>query len=330
LFERYEAKHLPAKTARSAADDRSMWHSYILPALGSVKVAELTHGEVDQLHAQISETKPVRANRVVEVLRKALNLAIRWGWRRDNPATGVRRNHEEKRERYLSPKELVQLTTALASHGERTSADAIRFLLLTGARRSEALAATWDQFDLDAGVWVKPSSHTKQRRTHRVPLSSPALALLRRRAEGAESRFVFPGSDPDRHLKDVKRSWLAVCVAAGLAEQCPNPNRPNKDGNPILEWRATVRLHDLRHTYASVLASRGLSLPVIGALLGHSQPQTTARYAHLLDDPLWVAVEIAAEAIVAKQFVCAARGRCSLRLRSGSGWGPIVVGSRQA
>jgi integrase len=303
LYERYVAEHLPGKAPRAAADDRSMWTTYILPALGGTKVTALTHSDVDDLHAEISKTKPVRANRVIEVLRKALNLAIRWGWRVDNPATGVRRNHEEKRERYLTPKELIRLTTALAAHPERTSADAILLLVLTGARRSEVLMATWDHFHLDEpAVWVKPSSHTKQRRTHRVPLSPPAADLLRRRSEVASGRYVFPGTDLDRPLTDIKRSWVSVCRAAGLAELSPKVDqkgRPalNRGGNPIMEWRPTVRLHDLRHTYASLLASRGLSLPVIGALLGHTQPQTTARYAHLLDDPLRAATEAVAEAV---------------------------------
>jgi integrase len=303
LYERYAAEHLPAKAPRAAADDRSMWTAYILPALGSTRVAALRHRDVDALHAEISRSKPVRANRVIEVLRKALNLAIRWGWRADNPATGVRRNHEEKRERYLTPKELMRLTTALAVHPERTSADAILLLVLTGARRSEVLMATWDQFHLDdPAVWVKPSSHTKQRRTHRVPLSPPAADLLRRRAEASAGRYVFPGAAPDRPLTDMKRSWVSVCRAAGLAELSPKIDCNggpilDRGGKPKTDWRPTVRLHDLRHTYASVLASRGLSLPVIGALLGHTQPQTTARYAHLLDDPLRAATEAVAEAV---------------------------------
>lgn len=303
LFERYAAEHLPNKSPRAAADDRGMWRDYILPELGRQKVAAVSHEDVDRLHAKIGAAKPVRANRTIEVLRKGLNLSIRWGWRPDNPASGVRRNREKKRERYLTPKEILRLTAALSRHPERTSADAILFLLLTGARRSEALAATWDQFDLDQGVWVKPFAQTKQRKSHRVPLSSPAVALLRRRLSETSSPYVFPGSDPQRPLTDVKRSWLAVCVSAGLAEQVGREDgsgdrfsgQDSDAGTSV--WRPTVRLHDLRHTYASVLASRGLSLPVIGALLGHTQPQTTARYAHLLDDPLRAATESAADVI---------------------------------
>jgi len=156
-------------------------------------------------------------------------------------------------------------------------------LLLTGARRGEVLAATWDQFDLEAGVWIKPSSHTKQKREHRVPLSAPARRLLadmraeaERRAKERQrelSKYVFPARVGGGAMVEIKSAWAALCRAAKL--EC-------------------VRIHDLRHTYASVLASAGLSLPVIGALLGHTQPGTTARYAHLFDDPLRAATERAA------------------------------------
>ena len=295
LYERYEAEHLPRKASRAAVDDRSMWHKLILPRLAQMKIDAVRPEDVDALHAEISLTRPVRANRVVEVLRKAFNLAIRWRWRSDNPASGVQRNHEEARTRYLSPPDIAKLMAALIAHPEKTSANAIRFLMLTGARRSEVLAARWDMFDLSAGIWLKPSAHTKQRREHRVPLSAPAVELLRDMKTHAVGDYVFGGSR-GKPLTDVKRTWLSVCRKAGLAEFAPLRTRSGafvfgRDGHPRMDWRPTLRLHDLRHTYASVLASQGLSLPVIGALLGHTQAQTTARYAHLLDDALRAATE---------------------------------------
>jgi integrase len=167
--------------------------------------------------------------------------------------------------------------------------------MLTSARRGEVLGARWEMFDLEAGVWVKPSAHTKQRKQHRVPLSAPALQLLRAMRADATGPYLFPGRE-GRPLTDVKRSWLAVCRRAGLAERATKRPRPGggsaRAGEAVATvWRPTARLHDLRHTYASILASQGLSLPIIGALLGHTQPQTTARYAHLLDDPLREATE---------------------------------------
>ncbi len=168
-------------------------------------------------------------------------------------------------------------------------------MMLTGARRGEVLGARWDMFDLAAGIWVKPSSHTKQRQEHRVPLSAAAVELLKGIRVECAGPYVFPGS-AGGPLTDVKRTWLSVCRQAGLAIQMPgrvkNGNGiSRKDDGPVLAWRTTVRLHDLRHTYASILASEGLSLSIIGALLGHTQTQTTARYAHLLDDPLRAATE---------------------------------------
>lgn len=297
LFTRYAAEHLPRKAPRSAEDDRSMWLKIVLPRLGAMKVAAVRPTDIDALHAEVGRTRPVRANRVVEVVRKAFNLAIRWGWRTDNPASGAHRNPEEQRARYLSADEILRLSEALAAHPEAISANAIRLLMLTGARRGEVLGATWDMFNLEAGIWIKPSSHTKQRKEHRAPLSAPAIQLLvtlraaaieRARAEGREPYpYVFPGRD-GRPLTDVKRTWRAVCKAAGLTQ----PVAPAAaEGETATEWRPTARLHDLRHTFASILASDGLSLPIIGALLGHTQVQTTSRYAHLLDDPLRAAVE---------------------------------------
>jgi integrase len=278
LWNRYGSDHLPNKAARTQADERSMWEKLILPSLGSMKVGDVTHGDVEALHRQITVRRrtPIRANRTIEVLRKALNLAIRWGWRTDNPASGIRRNPEEKRTRYLSQQELARVSQALVEHPEQVSANAIRFLMLTGARRGEVLNARWDMFDLGAGLWVKPSAHTKQRREHRVPLSAPALALLSDMRKQATGVFVFPGKASDQPLTDIKRTWASVCQKANVED---------------------ARIHDLRHSFASILVSRGASLPLIGALLGHTQVATTARYAHLYDEPLREAAELVGTAI---------------------------------
>ncbi|HEV2562262.1 MAG TPA: site-specific integrase [Rhizomicrobium sp.] len=291
-----------------------MWQNIILPRLGSKKISEVTPSDIDALHAHISSTTPVRANRTVEVLRKAFNLAIRWGIRSDNPASGVRRSPEEKRSRYLTPAEILKLGEALSAHREKTSANAIRLLMLTGARRNEVLHARWDMFDLDKGVWVKPSAHTKQRKEHRVPLSAPATQLLAEIAADANatnskqkaspSPYVFPGR-PGKPITDIKRTWLTVCKSAGLTQRIEKRTKDGQvvktaKGKPILVWQPTVRVNDLRHTYASILASHGLSLPIIGALLGHTQAQTTTRYAHLYDDPLRAATERVAAVVTSK------------------------------
>jgi integrase len=313
LWERYELEHLPHKALRSQVDDRMMWEKIILPRFGKTRINAIDHDAIDSLHQDITTLRktPVRANRTVEVLRKAFNLAIRWKWLEANPATGVRKNTEEKRNRYLNRNEIAALARALQEHTEPVSANAIKVLMLTGARRGEVLGATWGMFDLENGIWTKPAAHTKQRRLHRVPLSGPALQLLIEMKEQAIrkakanrvsiSPYVFSGDD-GRPLTDIKRTWLSVCRKAGLAEKIAETNRngkplKTKHGVPAMKWRATVRLHDLRHSFASILVSAGASLPLIGQMLGHTQVQTTQRYAHLFDDVQRGAAETVGKAI---------------------------------
>jgi len=288
LAERYLLEHAPRKREGSRREDESLIAQWIRPELGSRKIADLRHADVERVHRKITaHGTPTRANRAAALLSKMLNLAVRWEMRADNPARGLERNHEEKRTRYLAGDELRRLTETLAAYPNQVAANAIRLLLLTGARRGEVLGANWDQFDLETGIWVKPSSHTKQKREHRVPLSAPVRLLLAEMKAAADQRaaeanrescpFLFPAQRRARsarqsggRLVEIKGPWRAICKLAGLSG---------------------VRVHDLRHSYASILASAGLSLPVIGALLGHTQPGTTARYAHLLDDPLRAATE---------------------------------------
>lgn len=268
LCERYREEHLPKKRERSAIDDVALIEKEILPRLKRLKVADVTFNDVDRLHREITRRGvPIRANRAVALLSKMFSLAVRWQWRTENPARGIERNPEQKRERYLTGDELVRLTAALAEHRDEQAANIIRMLLLTGARRGEVLAMRWADLDLTAGIWTKPGSTTKQKTVHRVPLSAPARQLLAGIPQSGD--FVFPGRI-EGHRVEIKANWRSICKGAELVG---------------------VRIHDLRHSYASILASAGLSLPVIGALLGHSQPATTARYAHLFDDPLREATE---------------------------------------
>lgn len=306
LADRFEAEHLSKRRAATATDYRGILKGHIRPRIGRIKVADLRHADVEKLHREIAATAPYRANRAVAVLSKMLSLAVKWEMRSDNPAKGIEREPEQKRERFLTPAEIARLGEVLATHPERTSCNAIRLLLLTGARKGEMLSSTWAQFDLDRGVWTKPAASTKQAKDHRVPLSAAARAILVEMHADADAGcpYVFPGKvtldakggKAWQPLTEIKRAWLAVCVKAGLAEQVQQQDAAGKpvrgnDGKPCMVWQATVRVHDLRHSYASILASSGLSLPIIGALLGHTQAATTNRYAHLLDDPLRAATE---------------------------------------
>jgi len=273
LAERYVQEHLPKKRPGSARDDEAMLKGWILPALGGKKVAAVRPADVEALHARITKSgAKVRANRVIGLCSKMFSLAVKWEYRPDNPCKGaVDRNPEAKRRRYLSAVEIARLSAALVESSSAAAANAIRLLMLTGARRNEVCAARWSQFDLAAGVWTKPASETKQKRDHTTPLSAPALQLLSEmRAKAASGEeFIFPGRDGTGFL-NIRTSWEGVRKAAGLPD---------------------VHLHDLRHSFASILVSSGASLPLIGALLGHSNPATTHRYAHLALDPLREAAE---------------------------------------
>ncbi len=156
---------------------------------------------------------------------------------------------------------------ALTELPDKQAANAIMLALLTGARKNEVVKAPWEQFDLAKGVWTKPSAHTKQKKPHRVPLSPATLELLRAMREGApaDAVHVFPGRLAGKPRDNVRRAWDRIRKDAKLED---------------------VHFHDLCHSYASLLINDGASLPIIGRLLGHTQAQTTMRYAHLADDPL--------------------------------------------
>jgi integrase len=272
LCERFQAEYLPRKLPSTRKTYSLQIASEIRPALGRLKVAEVTFADIDGLHRAITKRgRLYRANRVLALLSRMFSMAIRWHMRADNPCKSVERNQEQKRQRYLSADELTRLIKALDEYGDQQSADIVRLLLLTGARRGEALQARWQDIDLTTGTWRKPGATTKQKTEHEVPLSDAARQLLTglRQRTAKDAEWVFPAADGS-HRRDVKDAWATICRAASIKG---------------------ARVHDLRHTYASVLASAGLSLPIIGQLLGHTTPTTTARYAHLFDDPLRAAAE---------------------------------------
>lgn len=263
------------------------------PALGSRKVVDVTVTDIRKLHGDLRAaglkegTKGVyQANRLLATLSKMFSLAIERGWRSDNPSKGVRKFPEDQRWRNLNDDEVGRLLTACDAYEEgrggdvvaREAANAIRLLLFSGARLQEVLRAEWGQFDLDTGLWEKPSSHTKTKRQHRLELDGPALDLLRAMNDRARHpRFLFPGNsalyrkDAPVEIRsgepvgvkpraDLRHPWRTICAIARLED---------------------VRLHDLRRTTASFMLSGGASLATVGKALGHTQASTTARYAHL-------------------------------------------------
>jgi integrase len=279
LIERFLEEHVSRKRPHTQAGYRGIVERHIRPALGRMKVTEVQPADIDALHRRVTKAgRTTQANRVVAVASKLFTLAVdRWKLRADNPVRGVERNVEHGRRRYLAADERKRLLPALAAHCDHQAVAALQLILLTGARGGEVLALRWDQLDLAAGIWTKPGAATKQKRTHVVPLSSPAKQLLADLRKRTNSEWVFPSLDSaSGHRVDIRRDWAAICAAAEITG---------------------VRIHDLRHDFASQLVSSGASLPLIGSLLGHSKPTTTARYAHLFDDPQRAAVERVGAAI---------------------------------
>ena len=286
-----------------------------LSIIGKMRVEEVGITDIRKLHGDVrtagiaaGSKGNYQANRLLAVLSKMFSLAIERGWRTDNPCKGIRKFPEDQRWRNLSEDEVGRLLRAcddyeaglrpilpdddtetatrkatplpanLRSNTDREAADAIRLLLFSGSRLQEVLKAEWSQFDLEAGLWEKPSAHTKTKRQHRLELDGPALDLLRAMAlRKSHVVYLFPGSTERRRRSapidiqtgqpkgiapraDLKKPWQHIGALAGL------------EG---------VRLHDLRRTTASFMLSGGASLATVGKALGHTQASTTARYATL-------------------------------------------------
>ncbi len=267
LAEDYMERHAtPNKRPSSLRNDKTMLRDIVLPALGPRKVREVSRRDIESILLQLKPT-PYKANRVRALLSKMFSLAKGWGWCDANPVEGIAKYQEEKRDRWLNNEELSRLIDVLDKHPNQKCANIVRLLTLTGARKGEVMSATWDQFDLDRGTWTKPAHTTKQKRLEHVPLSTQATALLAEMKRGIndETAYVFPSRIAGQPVTEIKKFWDEVRTAARIKN---------------------VRIHDLRHTFASHLVSGGVSLPIVGRLLGHTQPQTTQRYAHLADDPL--------------------------------------------
>jgi integrase len=240
----------------------------------------VTFTDIDRLHRRISETAPYQANRCLALLSVMFALAVRWHMRADNPCVGVARNKEHSRERYLTGNELARLLAALDGYRDQRRAAIFKLLLLTGARRGEVLSMQWQDVDLGAGTWTKPHGRTKQKERHAIPLSAAARTVLAG-LKPEQSGFIFPaGRGASGHMRTVEKPWKTVCEAAGITG---------------------LRVHDLRHSYAAQLASAGIGLHVIGGLLGHRKPATTARYAHLTDRALREATERVGAIIAGEQ-----------------------------
>ena len=265
FLEEYVPTHCKPGTAEVY---RSAIEIHVVPRLGTRRVADIERGDMVALHHELRAT-PHQANRTIGVLSRIFTLAEVWGLRPDgsNPCRHVKRFREEKRDRFLSDEEYRRLGAALKESEERglepsPVVAAIRLLMLTGCRKSEILTLRWEHVDLDAGELRLPDSKTGAKAVH---LGDPAIAVLRGIHGQGDNPWVVTGNKPGSPLHDLHYYWKRIRKRAGL------------DG---------VRVHDLRHSYASGGLLVGEGLPMIGKLLGHNHVHTTARYAHLANDPL--------------------------------------------
>jgi len=264
LHARLQLEHYGKLRAKTRAGYRSIWEAHIIPELGTTKVQQVTTAQVMKLVQTVGGTQ---ANRTLAVLRKAMNLAILWGLRPDNPCTKVPGNGERKRRRYLSREEMARLLAALeafAPAGVRWRfAQLIRLLMLTGCRVSEIKDARWSWVQGSVLV-VPPECHKTGRDGHPrlVQLTPPALEVLEQLRARSNSEWIIQG-DGDHPLVGYQKLWEELLIAAKITD---------------------LLVHDLRHSYASMAVSAGLTLKQIGGLLGHASPLTTDRYAHLIEE----------------------------------------------
>ncbi|PLU02963.1 tyrosine-type recombinase/integrase [Sinorhizobium medicae] len=284
--------HVDAKRKVStAAWYRDLFERVVIPKLGSTKAADVTRNDVAKLHLSLKSTSS-QANRALAAISSMYSFADRQGLITEefNPAKRIERYREEGRERYLSSEELARLGSAIrkaetdglawdinpngktkhvAKKKQTTTIDpfaaaALRLLIFTGARLREILHLKWQHVDFDRGLLMLPDSKTGKKV---IVLNAPALAVLASidRLGGYVIAGASAATEDEKPRADLKRPWEGVRREAGLED---------------------VRIHDLRHNFAAFGAGGGMGLPLIGKLLGHSQPATTARYAHLDADPV--------------------------------------------
>jgi integrase len=277
LEEEIEAKR---KTATSTLY-RDLWDRLAEPKLGQLKVSEVRFRDIADLHYGLRET-PVTANRLVAMLSSLFSWCERQALRErnTNPAAGIEKFKEKSRERFLSPRELSRVGVALArAERKRTETPwviaAIRLLMFTGMRRNEVLTLRWQHVNTDKAMLMLPDTKTGARVVY---LSAPALEVLTSLPRAARNPYVIVGDKQGAHLINLRKPWLRLCKVARLQG---------------------VRLHDLRHSFASISVSGGASLPIVGKLLGHTKGVTTEKYSHLAADPLRAANEAVGQQIAA-------------------------------
>lgn len=282
LGERFMTEHVSVRCKPSTQYEyRRSVELFINPKLGTRKVTDIQRRDIAELHHSLKHI-PYQANRTLGVLSKMFNLAEVWGLRPDgsNPCLHVKKFPEQKRERFLSTEEFAALGKALrqveADKSETQSAvNAIRLLMLTGCRLGEIMTLKWEHVNMAAGELRLPDSKTGAKVVH----FGAAVAEILNGIERIDCNpWVITGRKEEARLTDLQHPWRRIRAIAKLP---------------------TLRIHDLRHSYASGALALGEGLTMIGRLLGHTQVQTTARYAHLASDPVKAAAGKVSDAIAA-------------------------------
>lgn len=277
VAERYLQEHVSTLRPKTRSEYESMLRRYVLPELGTLRLTALTPDDVKRLHDRVKARYPYRANRLVTLVA---SMTAWSGVRTDNPARGVNLCPEEERERFLSQPEIDRVCDALDLLPNQVSADALRLMLLSGARKMAACKARWREFALDDGIWTIPAANMKSGRKLVAPLADVAIALLTslrdvaaREGRGVDpSDFVFPGKGRGGHLGDVKRAWQRVTETAGIGSY---EERADARGRVRRRWTTDVRPHDLRHTFASLA---GAGSPLAGRRRPPSRPSPDCQH----------------------------------------------------
>lgn len=265
LAEFYEDSYLPyaKQHKRSWKRDETLYRLRVAPAFGAVRLNDIRRREVQNFLGTMRDggIAEATADHHVKLMRQMLNLAVQWDVIEANPIAGIKLfNPDNRKENYLEGDELNRLLGVLRTDRNRGVCDAALFLLCTGARLNEALQATWDHVDLGTRVWRIPASNSKSKRVRSVPLNDAAIELLGRLGTKASAGRLFVSERTGQPLTHVHKVWERLRDEAGLPE---------------------LRLHDLRHQFASFLVNSGRTLYEVQKILGHSNSAVTERYAHL-------------------------------------------------
>jgi integrase len=262
---------------RSANDDASKLRLHLIPRFGRRRLCDISRRDIEIYISEVRQSlTPASANRHLAVLSAIFRRAVLWERAERNPCSGVPRYREDNiKQRFLSPDEIGRMFVAMDADPNKVAVAALRFLLLTGVRRQEALGARWESVQMEERLWHVP--HTKAGRARYIQLNDAAINVLKSLPGPAHSPWVFAGRDPKKPINDPRKTLWRVLKAAKIDDH--------------------VRVHDLRHSFASLAVNAGQSLFLVQNLLGHASPAMTMRYSHLASVTLRDASQAVADVV---------------------------------